>query len=490
MTPDVRITLASNRGPVSFVRTDGSFETKRGAGGLAGALDPVARGLGDGALWIAAATSPADSEAIAAGEPSRLREELGYRVELIDIDPSVYAVYYDDVSNGLLWFANHGLWDEVGVDPGPVPPAGWAEAYVPVNERFARGIALRADDDALALVQDYHLSLVPGMLRKLAPNVTSLHFTHSSFCGFDEGIGRLPAPLPTQLVEGMLGADLVGFHEQRWARNFLECCKRTGFDVDESPGRVRIGDRFSWVRCYPIPIDAADLAERAKAQETQGWATRILDWANGRTLVVRSDRMEPSKNIVRGFEAFGSMLDAEPELRDRVCFVACVYPSRENVPEYQRYADLITGSVDAVNARHPDSVALFTEDDFDRSLGALAVYDVLLVNSIMDGMNLVSKEGPSLNRRDGVLVLSRGAGSFEEMREGAMIVQDPFDVQETAVRLREAIHLDGDERKRRAELLRKAATARVPEDWVNSQIEDLVAIRAQEPPVTSWEQIA
>lgn len=490
MTPDGRIILASNRGPVSFVSSDNGFETKRGAGGLAGALDPVARRLGERAVWIAAATSATDRKALGLGATERLRDDLGYRVDLLDIDPDTYATYYDDVSNRLLWFANHCLWDEVGIDPSSADIAGWKNAYVPVNQRFARSAAERSEGGALVLFQDYHLSLAPALLRDARADDTILHFTHSSFCAFDQGIGLLPDPLPHDIVRGMLGADLVGFHEPRWAKNFLDCCERTGYEVDRTSGAVAVGERRAWVRCYPIPIDASDLVERSRAEETQSWARRHQEWAAGRSVIARADRMEPSKNIVRGFEAFGRMLDADPSFAGRVCFVACVYPSRQEVPEYQRYAERIESTVEAINQRHPDSIALFTEDDFDRSLGALLIYDVLLVNSIMDGMNLVSKEGPALNQRDGALVLSEGAGSFGEMKSGAVVIDDPFDVDETSARIRDALALGPKDRKENARLLRDAATARVPEEWVNAQIEDLEAIRDEGAPVTSWEQLA
>lgn len=488
MADDIRITLASNRGPVSFVERNGGFDTKRGAGGLAGALDPVARRMGDNAIWIAAATSEADRMAIAHGETSHLRSELGYRVELLDIDPITYAAYYDEISNRLLWFANHCLWDEVGITADDDALQRWTDGYLPVNDRFAAAVAELGHDDALVFFQDYHLTLAPARLREMSPERTSLHFTHSSFCGFDSGLGRLPDPMPKRIVQGMLGADLVGFHEPRWAHNFFDCCERVGHTVDRPRGLVEVGDRSAWVRCYPIPIDPDDLSERARTSETRAWAQRHLGWADGRAVIVRADRMEPSKNIVRGFEAFGTLLDENPSLREQICFIACVYPSRQDVAEYQAYAQQIEAAVDEINSRHPDSIALFTEDDFDRSLGALLTYDVLLVNSIMDGMNLVSKEGPTLNERDGVLVLSTGAGSFGELGAGSVIIEDPFDVHETATRLGEALALSADERRSRAELLRSTVRARIPEDWLQEQLDDLIAIRSGDGPQSSLQQ--
>ena len=488
MSPSVGIAFASNRGPVSFVERDGRFETKRGAGGLAGALDPVARGRGDDAVWIAAATSDADRRAIEQGHTAGLREELGYRVALLDIEPSQYSGYYDTISNRLLWFANHCLWDELAAGPDIDALSAWESAYVPVNQRFAEAIAKNTSADSLVLFQDYHLSLAPAMLREIDPGRPTLHFTHSSFCGYGSGIGRLPTHMARAVVEGMLGADLVGLHEPRWARNFLDCCEALGFEVDDTQGLVLHPGSPTWVRCYPIPIDAADIKERAAGDDTQTWAARQLEWAAGRKVIVRSDRIEPSKNIVRGFEAFGRLLDEEPSLRDQVCFIACLYPSRQSLPEYRRYAQKVEEVVADVERRHPGSVALFTEDNFDRSLGALLIYDCLLVNSIMDGMNLVSKEGPAINTRAGVLVLSRGAGSFPELRDGSVVIEDPLDIEETASKLREALRLPEEERTVRAALLKEAAWARKPDDWLEPQLSDLESIRETGAPETSLQQ--
>jgi trehalose 6-phosphate synthase len=225
------------------------------------------------------------------------------------------------------------------------------------------------------------------------------------------------------------------------------------------------------------------LQTRARNQKAKEWATRFLD--NDQLLVVRSDRSEPSKNIVRGFQAFGRLLDRRSDLDGRVRFVACVYPSRQSLPEYRRYAEAIEAAAAEVNARHPESVELFMNDDFDRSLGALSVYDVLLVNPIMDGMNLVSKEGPAVNRKDGVLVLSSSAGSFEELGDEAVVIDDALDVEETATRIEEALELAAPERSRRAAVLKEKAGSKEPEGWIKPQLEDLRAIRAGQLPVSA-----
>ncbi|HEX2293836.1 MAG TPA: trehalose-6-phosphate synthase [Actinomycetota bacterium] len=484
MRDDTTIVLVSNRGPVSFVETPGGFETKRGAGGLAGALDPVARRLGDRAVWVAATTSDADRKAVASGAADGIAQQLGYELYLLDVEADTYSRYYDVVSNRMLWFANHCLWDELNVKTfGAEELAAWEDAYQPVNRRFASAVAEVAGRSGLVLFQDYHLSTAPAELRRIRPDQTIFHFTHSSFCGPEDGLERVPRPIPQTVIEGLMGADLVGFHVAQWVHNFLDCCERIGADVDRDDGLVRHEGVDTWVREYPIPIDPTDLRERAREDPASTWADRFRHDTVG-PLVVRADRSEPSKNVIRGFEAFGMLLDRRPDLAATARFVACLYPSRQSMPEYRRYAEDVERVVAEVNARHPGAIDLYMKDDFDRTLGAYRVYDVLLVNPIMDGMNLVAKEGPCLNENDGVLVLSPGAGSFEELGEHAVAIEDQMDVSATAAALERAIDMPREERRRRADELRSVSTARKPEDWINAQLDDLEAVRDGRAPLS------
>jgi trehalose 6-phosphate synthase len=481
-TEEVDIVLVSNRGPVSFVSTNGGFEMGRGAGGLAGALDWVARELGEHAVWIAAATSDDDRDAIAAGEVEDLPSLLGYPVHLIDIEKKMYDRYYNDVSNRMLWFANHCLWDELHIDRfGEAELEAWKEAYEPVNVRFAETVRKIASENALVLFQDYHLATAPGHLRRLGDEHTIFHFTHSSFCG-PEGLERLPRPIPKTIIEGMLGADLLGFHVAAWVEGFLECCERIGARVDRDAGLVEYGGRRSWVRSYPIPIDPTDLRDRSAEEPATGWAGKLREL--GGPLIVRADRAEPSKNIVRGFDAFELVLDRHPDLRGTARFVACLYPSRESMEEYQDYMKEVEAAVERINRRYPGSVTMYLEDDFDRTLGAYLVYDVLLVNSIMDGMNLVSKEGPAINQNEGVLVLSRTAGSHEELGDHALGIDDPYSVEATAGAIERAVRMGHDERARRAAALRRIVDERRPQDWIEAQVDDLVEVSQGRDPRT------
>lgn len=478
------VVLVSNRGPVTFSRSDDGFDVKRGAGGLAGALDPVARSLGDDAVWISATTSDDDRAALHEGRADGLPGLLGYPVYMLDVEPNTYSDYYDRVSNRMLWFANHCLWDELGIDGfGEDELRAWERAYDPVNRRFAEAVCEVAEPDGFVLFQDYHLYTAPQHLRRLRPNQTIFHFTHSSFCSL-EGLERLPRPLPQLVIEGMLGADLLGFHVAQWVSGFLDCAERIGADVDRGAGAVDYEGRRTWVREYPIQVDADDLIERSKGDKARAWAQRFQNRTKKGPLLVRADRTEPSKNIVRGFEAFGMVLDRRPDIAADVHFAACIYPSRQSMTEYRAYTERLKAAAAAVNDRHPGAIELFMEDDYDRTVGALMVYDVLLVNPIMDGMNLVSKEGPVVNENDGVLVLSRGAGSYEEMGPCSIEIPDALDVEATAAAIERALDMPADERKEMAERLRKQARLVKPEHWIEAQLEDLSAIEGGGRPVT------
>lgn len=480
---DTSVVLVSNRGPVSFVEKKDGFHLKRGAGGLAGAMGLVARRIGDRAVWIAAATSDTDRKAISTGAADGLSSRLGYPVYMLDIEPRTYSEYYDVVSNRMLWFANHCLWGEVDIHSfGEDEIAAWRRSYEKVNIRFAGAVQEIADPSALVLFQDYHLATAPVHLRRARPDQLIFHFTHSSFCG-PQGLEALPEEVARGVVEGLLGADLLGFHVKPWVHNFFDTCQAMGFKVDRSDGLIEFDGRRTWVRSYPIPIDAPALLKRAARKLSQRWADRF-ETAGQEILVVRADRAEPSKNIVRGFEAFGRLLDKRPDLRGKARFVACLYPSRQSMPEYRDYVQAVEAIVESVNGRHPDSIELFMENDYDRTLGALLVYDVLIVNPLMDGMNLVAKEGTALNNRDGVLVLSVGAGAFEELGRSSVEIRDPRDIQATADALERAIDMPPRARRERAVALKASAHDRTPEEWINAQIDDLTSIQETGRPVT------
>ena len=224
----------------------------------------------------------------------------------------------------------------------------------------------------------------------------------------------------------------------------------------------------------PLGPDPDDLAQIAAGPAARAAAAALDDLVGDRALILRIDRMEPSKNIARGFAAYDLLLESQPDWRDRVVFVAYANPSREGLEEYRVYREEVEAAAARVNERWATAgwqpVVMETRDDFPASVAALGRYDVLVVNPVMDGLNLVAKEGPVLNQRHGVLCLSRGAGAFEELGPAAVEVH-PYDLVQTAAAFHDALSLPAEERAHRARRLHALAAARTPRTW----LADLVA---------------
>lgn len=447
--------VVSHRGPARFeANDDGTFDTKLGAGGLSVALAPLLVDRPD-VTWVAAALSDGDRAAAAAGAAHVGAVDL----RLLSLDVDVHRRHLDTVSTGTLWFLYHGMFDLVS---RPRFDPEWFEAwesFVAVNRSFADAVLDGAQRDDIVLVQDYQLSLVPGMVVADRPDLRVAHFTHTPFCG-PNSIRMLPDAVATELVEGMAHVP-CGFHTERWARAFAASAREVAPDVGTRTFVAPLGPDLDALR---RDLDSDRAAEAgAELEEIVG----------DRKLLLRTDRIEPTKNIVRGFDAYDLLLERSPELRERVVFVAMVHPSRETMPEYQAYGDEVGATADRVNERWATSgwtpIVVDRRDDFARALAGYRRYDVLLVNPIKDGLNLVAKEGPLCNERDGVLCLSPEAGSWDELG-GAALPAHPFDLVATADALAQALAMPADERASRAAALREAAGASTPADWLDDQL--------------------
>jgi len=444
------LVIASNRGPLSF-KLDGSgrpVATDSG-GGLAGALDPLLEG--SGATWVACAMSEADRLAADAGLMSR----PGLELVTVRPDPVTYRMAYDVVSNSTLWFCHHHLFD-LARRPrsGHLWSDAW-DAYRAVNTSFASAVAEVANDGATVLVQDYHLCLVPELLSRTRPDLKTVHFTHTPFA--DPNMFRvLPADTGRELLRGMAAATACGFHTGRWEAAYLGCCA----DMGVSPGPTFVS---------PLGPNRAHLEARATSATCRAARSRLDDLVGDRRLVVRVDRLEPSKNLLRGFWAFDELLETYPRWRGRVMMLALGYTSRETLAEYLAYGTEVEHTVARVNETWGTGdwcpIILDVADDPNRSVAALTRYDVLLVNAIRDGLNLVAKEGPLVNDNDGVLALSREAGAFEELRDAALEV-NPFDVAATADVLAAALDMPAEQRARQATALRDIVERRQAGDWL------------------------
>lgn len=463
-----RLLLASNRGPVSFAEEpDGSLRQHRGGGGLISAL----AGAPEDALWVCAALTDADRRAAREG----VVVDGPVPTRVLDIDPVVLDRAYNGVANATLWFAHHLLWDVPSTPTfGPATRTEWA-AFTSYSSSFAEALAAEAATGATVLVQDYHLSLVPRLLRALRPDLRIGHFSHTPWAPA-EYLRLLPDTQSRDLLTGLLGADSVGFHSRRWAAAFGRSCQELlGLEYD---GDAVHHDRGTTrVRVHPLGVAAGELRERAGRPDVALRSAALRQAVGDRQVVVRIDRTELSKNIVRGLEAYRELLVRWPEHRGRVVHLAFAYPSRHDLPEYREYTGAVQRLARDINTELGDSswqpVHLEVRDDYPRSLAAYALADVLLVNPVRDGMNLVAKEGPLLSERGVSLVLSREAGAADELGEDALLV-NPFDVSETAEALHCALVTDPAERKARSDRLAAAACALPPDAWLRQQLNALL----------------
>lgn len=476
---DRNLIIVSNRGPVTY-HTDenGALTYQRGGGGLVTALTGLAKHVD--ACWVASALT---------GEDRALKEGIfpfgetdgALEVEFLDLDEQAYEAYYNVIANPLLWFLQHSMWDfvrEPNIDKATWH--AWDTGYVAVNRRFAEAVVQRIEHSqqrTLVMLQDYHLYLVPRFIRQLLPNrnrYTLLHFIHIPWPGAEDW-GLLPPPMRFAILEGLCSADLLGFQTREDGLNFIRSCESymPGARVNFRRGRLRYRQHTTHVKDFPISIDVEALRRLAGSGEVAGHRDQLQERFGSGQLVVRIDRTEPSKNIVRGFRAFEELLELYPEHRGKVKFLAMFVPSRLEVIEYQNYLDELMAAAGRVNAHFGDSewepVRVLVGENYPRAVAALQLYDVLLVNSIADGMNLVAKEGPVVNRRNGVVILSERTGARQQLQDGALVIS-PCDVSATAQAIHTALSMPPDERRERAAQLCRLVEAEDINDWLCRQL--------------------
>ena len=476
-----KLIVVSNRGPVTYARAEnGERIPRRGGGGLVTALRNLVSH--HDVTWIASAMSDED-RAVSREAGGEAFEEIArdgspFRLRLIDHDEAAYDWFYNVFSNPLLWFLQHYLWELAytpSLDSGIYH--AWEDGYVRVNRGFAEAALaeLELEPEAAVFFHDYHLYLAPRFVREEAPDATLGLFVHIPWPQTDYW-HVLPQPIRAAIHDGVLATDIVGVHTHRWRLNLLRCMSDlVGADADFSDGTATYRGRRTLVTAHPISVDPSEFEELAESDAVLA-AERELVRRRPERLVLRVDRTDPSKNVIRGFRAFEAYLAAHPEAHGRVGMLALLDPSRQDIPEYSEYLAAIQRAVRAVNDRFQREgwtpVDLQIEDNFPQALAAYKQYDVLFVNAIFDGMNLISKEAPLVNERDGVLVLSENAGAHEELGDWAVTV-NPFDVAGQARAIHEALELAPDERRRRIEGIRAHVREHDLGAWIAAQLADL-----------------
>ena len=477
--------LASNRGPMEYhIGSGGELQPRRGSGGVVTALSGLTNYVDF--TWIASAMGEGDRRISRENEGKAVPSPIpGQRVSVrfVTTPRRSYHKYYNVICNPLLWFLQHYMWNS------PYTPRvdsavydAWDTGYRHVNREFADAIideARQSNLPLLVMVHDYHLYLVPGMVREELPLARIHHFVHipwpaSSYWEL------LPGMIRTAICDSLCHADIVGFQTQRDVRAFLESCDSflDEVTVDYREHVVHYRGRDTQVHSYPISIDVDEIRQLSASPRALEYEERVQAEL-GKQTIVRIDRAEPSKNIVRGFSAYEVLLGQHPEMLGNVRFLAFLVPSRTHIRQYQRYAEEIEAAVRHVNERFGTDdwqpIRVFYENNYVQALASMRLYDVLLVNSVIDGMNLVAKEGPVVNTKDGVLVLSESAGAFEQLKVGAVPVA-PADIEGTARALYQALTMPAEERAERSRLLVECIEREDIGNWLHRQLSDVSAL--------------
>ncbi|MCW2861405.1 MAG: hypothetical protein JWP48_3113 [Actinoallomurus sp.] len=470
---DTQVLVASNRGPVSFsVADDGALSMRRGGGGLVSAL----AGLSGDILWVCATLSDADRAAARREPDGRLDVPDIGAVRMLDIPAGTFHRAYNAVANSTLWFVHHMLYDTPNKPHFDARSRRDWQSYEAYNAAFADALAQDASPGAKIAVQDYHLALVPTLLRERRPDLQINHFSHTPWAP-PEYYRLLPDDIGRQVLEGILGSDHAGFQSERWALAFLDCCATIlRATVDHRARTVTHRGHVTRVGVHGLGVDGDALRKRAAEPDVAARAAALREQVGDCRLIVRIDRTELSKNIVRGLAAYRELLAKHHEWHGRVVHVAFAYPSRHDLPEYREYTAAVQRMAAEISDEFGngswDPLILQVNDDYPRSLAAYGMADVLLVNPIRDGMNLVAKEGPALSKRGCALVLSSEAGAADEMSDDAIMV-NPYDVSQTADALHRALLMPPDERAERCRRLAAAATALPPQRWLADQLSAL-----------------
>jgi trehalose 6-phosphate synthase len=479
-----RLVIVSNRGPAQYERgPDGEREVQRGGGGLVTALTGLVAHRG--ALWVASAMTDEDVAVAreADGQPARVDlDGVSYDVCLVESDASAYDAFYNVIANPILWFVQHYLWDLSNApDIRAEEAEAWEHGYKVVNRDIAEAVLrqIEGEADPLVMFHDYHLYTAPALVRAARDDVFLQHFVHIPWSQSDSW-RILPIAWREEIYRGLLANDIIGFHTTAYCRNFLHCCSELmELEVDHERGAVLHDGRETWVRAYPLGIDAKRLDQLAASEEVAVYEEEILRRRRDH-LIIRVDRADLSKNVLRGFTAFDVFLQQHPEFRERVTFIAHLQPSRQDVPEYAEYLERIEALVAVVNHRHGTTdwmpIDLRIYENLPEAIARYKHFDLLMVNSIFDGMNLVAKEAPAVNIRDGVVMLSENTGSHEELGDCTLSV-NPFDIQEQADTIHRALTMDAEERRLRAARLREIVRMRDPGVWINEQLADVQAKR-------------
>jgi trehalose 6-phosphate synthase len=466
--------VCSHRGPVTLRRARGRLEAASvGPGGLVAVVAPAIERLGG--TWVFAPGSAEERELAA---QSAVLEDGGVSYVVLDLPERPHESSYRAIYTELLVPLFHYL------HPLAHEPTfskrlrdAW-DGYRLVNDLYGTAIREHAAGEAV-LVEDAHLMLAAAAARREpgSPDVPLTYFHHMPWCE-PEYFAVLPDEIRTEILAGMLAFDSIGFHTARWADAFASCCERFLGVVRESQRRLSWRGRSLGLVVSPAALDAERLGARAAEPPSVRWRKRLRDLCHQRRVIVRVERLDPAKNMIRGLQAYEQLLSRRPHLLETTCLLGVLTPVREWAPAYHRYRELAEAEAARINARFaqlgpdraPVRLHLSPEAhafDHHRALAGLSIAEVVLATPVFDGLNIVPLEAAIVGAPS--IVLSRNAGAHEHFAEHVRSV-NPFDTLETADAIEQALDEPPAERRRRALALRAAVAARTPEDWVRERI--------------------
>ena len=477
--------LASNRGPVEHqMNPEGHPEARRGSGSVVTAMSSLSHSADF--TWVASAMGEGDRVVSNGGQGPRLKSPLpGHKIHLryVVTPRRVYHKYYNVLCNPLLWFLQHYMWNppySPNVDAS-VHDA-WSSGYVPVNQAFARAIVQEAHDSErppIVIGHDYHLYLIPEYIRQECPEAIIQHFVHIPWPA-PRYWQMIPSYITRQICSGLCATDLLGFQTPQDRRSFLTTVEEIlpEAEVDHKEWVVVWRGHHTRVKVYPISINVSEVQRIANSPRALDYESRLAPLCGPNT-IMRIDRAEPNKNIIRGFKAYELLLTRHPELLGKVNFLAFLVPSRTHIRQYQRYMEEIQQVVGQINNSFGTAewqpIQSFIENNYTQAIAGMKLYDALLVNTIIEGMNLVAKEGPVVNSRDGVLILSESSGVHHQLGEGALSIS-PTDIEGTMDALYQAITMTPEDRKHRASLLVNEICREDITHWITSQFQDIAEL--------------
>jgi trehalose 6-phosphate synthase len=473
-----RTVIIANRGPNDFAWNGGGWTTRPGSGGLVSLLTPFARKAH--VTWVCCVSEPPDAAIERGSLFMTAADQTDPDIDVLPVPmpARVYRDYYGRISNEVLWKLHHRVMGAGGFESvDHVDHAAWTHGYLEANARLARFVAKACQEPRALLVHDYHLYPLPALLRARFPTAPILHFTHTRFPHVDL-LRLLPPDWRTGILRGLLGADIVGLQTDGDRHAFLQSCRDLlGVRVDTHASMVESEDgRAVRVGRYPAGVDPEALEQEMQSGPVSVARAAQKDPAGG-LAILRVDRLDPSRNQLVGLRAFARLLESRPDLRGRARYFAMFVPSRTDLEIYKSYKESVYALAKQINdelegACGGPPIEIHYTSDRAATLAAMESCDVLLVNSLVDGMNLVAKEWAIVSRRPGVLVVSETEGVAEEA-EGAALAVSPLDVEGTALALAKACDLSKDERQDRLDNYREKVIRWTAASWLDAQLEDL-----------------